>query len=91
MVKAGGGFDVLAHPAAMAMLLWWSVDQVRHGTTKYRKIIGAVTLVGALSRTVQAEHARARFGTYEGCREPANTPVPDSAVQGNRTEARIAA
>ncbi|HEY9378891.1 MAG TPA: hypothetical protein VIQ02_17585 [Jiangellaceae bacterium] len=50
-----------------------------------------MTLVGALSRTVQAEHARARFGTYEGCREPANTPVPDSAVQGNRTEARIAA
>jgi hypothetical protein len=27
----------------MAMLLWWSIDEVRHGTTKYRKTIGAVT------------------------------------------------
>ncbi len=66
MVKPDGGFDVFAHRAAMAMLLWWSVDQVRHGTTKYRKTIGAVTLFGALSRTVQAEHARATSGTYEG-------------------------
>jgi hypothetical protein len=36
---------------------------VRHGTTKYRKTIGAVTLFGALSRTVQAELARATSGT----------------------------
>ena len=79
MVKPGGGFDVFAHRAAMAMLLWWSVDEVRHGTTKYRKTLGAVTLVGALSRTVQAEHARATFGTYEGSREPLNRPVPEES------------
>ena len=66
IVKPGGGFDVLATRAAMAMLLWWSVDELRHGTTKYRKTIGAVTLVGAVSRTVQAEHARATFGTFDG-------------------------
>ena len=70
MAKPGGVFDVFVHRAAMAMLLWWSVDELRHGTTKYRKTIGAVTLVGALSRTVQAEHARIMFGTYEGRREP---------------------
>ena len=57
MVKPGEPLDVFA---AMAMLLWWSVDQLRHGTTKYIRTIGAVTLVGALSRTVQAEHARAK-------------------------------
>ena len=79
MVKPGGGFDVFAHRAAMAMLLWWSVDEVRHGTTKCRKTIGAATLVGALSRTVQAEHARATFGTYEGSREPLNRPVPEES------------
>ena len=66
IVKPGYPFDVFAHRAAMAMLLWWSVDELRHGTTKYRKTIGAVTLIGALSRTVQAEHARATFGTYDG-------------------------
>jgi hypothetical protein len=66
IVKPGYPFDVFAHRAAMAMLLWWSVDELRHGTTKYRKTIGAVTLIGALSRTVQAEHARAKFGTYDG-------------------------
>ena len=74
IVKPGGGLDVFAHRAAMAMLLWWSFDQVRHGTTKYRKTIGAVTLVGALSRTVQAEHARARFGTYNGSPPAAEPP-----------------
>jgi hypothetical protein len=66
IVKPGYPFDVFAHRAAMAMLLWWSVDELRHGTTKYRKTIGAVTLIGALSRTVQAEHALATFGTYDG-------------------------
>jgi hypothetical protein len=66
IVKPGYPFDVFAHRAAMAMLLWWSVDELRHGTTKYRKTIGAVTLIGALSRTVQAEHALATSGTYEG-------------------------
>ena len=65
MVKPGGQFDVFAERAAMAMLLWWSVDGMRHGTTKYMKTIGAVTLIGALSRTVQAEHARATSGTPE--------------------------
>jgi hypothetical protein len=66
IVKPGYPFDVFAHRAAMAMLLWWSVDELRHGTTKFRKTIGAVTLIGALSRTVQAEHARATSGTYDG-------------------------
>jgi hypothetical protein len=66
MVKPGDPFEVFAKRAAMAMLLWWSVDQIRHGTTKYIKTIGAVTLIGALSRTVQAEHARATSGTHEG-------------------------
>ena len=66
MVKPGGQFDVFAQRAAMAMLLWWSVDELRRGTTKYRKTIGAVTLIGALSRTVQAEHARATSETLEG-------------------------
>jgi hypothetical protein len=77
IVKPGNPFDVFAHRAAMAMLLWWSVDELRHGTTKYRKTIGTVTLIGALSRTVQAEHARATFGTYDGSREPLNRPVPE--------------
>ena len=53
------------------MLLWSSFDQVRHGTTKYRKTIGAVTLVGALSRTVQAEHARA-VRDLQRVRQPQN-------------------
>jgi hypothetical protein len=66
IMKPGYPFDVFAHRAAMAMLLWWSVDELRHGTTKYRKTIGAVTLIGALSRTLQAEHALATFGTYDG-------------------------
>jgi threonine dehydrogenase-like Zn-dependent dehydrogenase len=66
IVKPGYPFDVFAHRAAMAMLFWWSVDELRNGTTKYRKTIGAVTLIGALSRTVQTEHARATSGTYEG-------------------------
>lgn len=65
VVKPGDPFDVFAERAAMAMLLWWSVDELRNGTTKYIKTIGAVTLVGALSRTVQAEHARAMSGTHE--------------------------
>jgi hypothetical protein len=63
MVKPGGGFDVFAQRAAMAMLLWWSVDEIRNGTTKYRKTIGAVTLIGALARTVQVERARATSWT----------------------------
>jgi hypothetical protein len=63
MAEPGDPFDVFAERAAMAMLLWWSVDRMRHGTTKYIKTIGAVTLVGALSRTVQAEHVRATSGT----------------------------
>jgi hypothetical protein len=66
MAKPGGGFDVFAQRAAMAMLLWWSVDEIRNGTTKYRKTIGAVTLIGALARTVQVERARATSGTPVG-------------------------
>jgi hypothetical protein len=77
IVKPGYPFDLFFQRAAMAMLLWWSVDEVRHGTTKYRKTIGAVTLFGALARTVQAELARATSGTYEGSREPINRLVPE--------------
>ena len=79
MVEPGDPFDVFAERAAMAMFLWWSVDQMRHGTTKYIKTIGAVTLIGALSRTVQVEHARATSGTHEGPREPLNRPVPEGS------------
>ena len=85
IVKPGYPFDVFAHRAAMAMLLWWSVDELRYGTTKYRKTIGAVTLIGALSRTVQAEHALVTFGTYDGSREPINRSVPEeSRGRGDR-------
>jgi hypothetical protein len=85
MVKPGAPFDVFFQRAAMAMLLWWSIDEVRHGTTKYRKTIGAVTLFGALARTVQAELARATSGTYEGSREPINRPMPEeSRGRGDR-------
>jgi hypothetical protein len=66
MVKPGAPFDVFAQRAAMAILLWWSIDEIRRGTTKYRKTIGAVTLLGALARTVQVERARATSGTPEG-------------------------
>lgn len=58
LVDAGDHLDTLLERAAMAALLWWSVDQVMHGTTKYLKTIGGVTLVGAVMRTVIAERAR---------------------------------
>ena len=80
IVKPGYPFDVFAHRAAMAMLLWWSVDELRNGTTKYRKTIGAVTLIGALSRTVQAEHARATVGTYEGSLRADHWPGREEAL-----------
>ena len=76
MVKPGAPFDVFAQRAAMAMLLWWSVDEIRNGTTKYRKTIGVVTLIGALSRTVQVERARATSGTPEGSPRAPQLPVP---------------
>ena len=58
VVDAGDHLDALLERAAMAALVWWSVDQVMHGTTKYLKTIGGVTLVGAVMRTVIAERAR---------------------------------
>jgi hypothetical protein len=76
MVKPGAPFDVFAQRAAMAMLLWWSVDEIRNGTTKYRKTIGVVTLIGALSRTVQVERARATSGPPEGSPRAPQLPVP---------------
>jgi len=76
MVKPGAPFDVFAQRAAMAMLLWWSVDEIRNGTTKYRKTIGVVTLIGALSRTVQVERARATSGTPEGSPRAPQLSVP---------------
>lgn len=58
VVDAGDHVDVFLERAAMAMLLWWSVDQMLHGTTKYLKTIGGVTLVGAVMRTLVGERAR---------------------------------
>jgi hypothetical protein len=58
VIDAGDHLDTLLERAAMAALLWWSVDQLMHGTTKYLKTIGGVTLVGAVMRTVIAERAR---------------------------------
>ena len=58
-MNAGGSLDVLFDRAAMATLVWWSVDEVRHGTTKYLKTIGGMTLVAAVTRTILAERERA--------------------------------
>lgn len=58
VTRPGSPLDVNLERAAMAALLWWSGDQLLHGTTLYLKSIGAVTLVGALMRTVVAERAR---------------------------------
>lgn len=58
VVTAGDSVEVFLERAAMAMLLWWSVDEVRNGTTKYLKTTGAVTLVGALMRTILVERGR---------------------------------
>ena len=55
---AGDSVDVFLERAAMAMLLWWSVDEVRNGTTKYLKTIGAVTLMGGVMRTLLVERGR---------------------------------
>ena len=59
VVNAGDFLDVLFDRAAMATLLWWSVDEVRHGSTKYLKTLGAMTLVAATTRTILAERERA--------------------------------
>jgi len=59
VVSPGDVLDVLFHRAAMGMLLWWSVDEVRHGKTKYLKTIGAMTLVAGVTRTILAERERA--------------------------------
>lgn len=58
VVSAGDSVEVLFERAAMAMLLWWSVDEVLNGTTKYLKTTGAVTLVGAVMRTILVERGR---------------------------------
>ncbi len=59
VVNAGDFLDVLLDRAAMATLLWWSVGEVRNGSTKYLKTIGAMTLVAAVTRTILAERERA--------------------------------
>jgi hypothetical protein len=61
MVEAGDPVEVFLERAAMAMLIWWSVDELRHGRTKYLKTIGGVTLVGAVLRTIDAERSRATW------------------------------
>lgn len=58
LVDEGDTFDVLVDRAAMAMLVWWSVEEVRHGTTKYLRTTGAVALVGAVMRTILVERGR---------------------------------
>ncbi|HWS57709.1 MAG TPA: hypothetical protein VN257_04155 [Actinotalea sp.] len=58
VVDPGDLVDVLLERAAMAVLLWWSVDQLLHGTTKYLRAVGGVTLVAAIMRTVLGERSR---------------------------------
>jgi hypothetical protein len=58
VVSAGDSVEVFFERAAMAMLLWWSVDEVLNGTTKYLKTTAAVALVGAVMRTVLVERGR---------------------------------
>jgi hypothetical protein len=67
VVTAGDSVEVFLERAAMAVLLWWSVDEVRNGTTKYLKTTGAVTVVGVLMRTILVERGRLLAG-----------PLPDS-------------
>ena len=55
VVETGDPVDVFLERAAMAMLLWWSLHEIQHGTTKYLKTIGALTLVGAAARTILAD------------------------------------
>lgn len=55
LVDRGNGVDVLLERAAMVTLISWSFNQLRHGTTKYLKTIGAVTLAGAVARTILAD------------------------------------
>jgi hypothetical protein len=55
LLDPGDPGDVLLERTAMGMLMWWSVDQMRHGTTRYLKTVGAVTLVGAVARSVLAD------------------------------------
>lgn len=50
VIDAGDHLDVLLERAAMAALLWWSVDQLMHGTTKYLQTIGGVTRVCCTDR-----------------------------------------
>src|SRR6476620_3112709 len=55
LAEQGDPFDVFLERAVMAMLLWWSVEEVRHGPTKYLQTTGAVALIGVVMRTVLAE------------------------------------
>jgi len=55
LLDSGDPGDVLLERAAMAMLMWWSVNQMRHGSTKYLRTVGAVTLAGAVARSVLAD------------------------------------
>jgi hypothetical protein len=55
VVETGDRVDIFLERAGMGLLIWWSIHEVRHGTTKYLKAIGALTLVGALARTILAD------------------------------------
>jgi hypothetical protein len=55
VVEAGDPAHIFLERAAMALLIWWSVHEIQHGTTKYLKTIGALTLVGAVARTILAD------------------------------------
>jgi hypothetical protein len=55
VVDPGDPGDALLERTAMAMLIWWSVHELRHGTTKYLRTMGAVTLAGAVARTLLAD------------------------------------
>ena len=55
VVEAGDPVDILLERAAMGLLMWWSVHEIRHGTTKYLRTIGGLTLVEAVARTILAD------------------------------------
>jgi hypothetical protein len=55
VVNPGDPGEVLLERASMAMLLWWSMHEMRHGSTRYLRTTGAVTAVGAVARTVLAD------------------------------------
>ena len=55
VVEPGDPVHIFLERVAMALLMWWSVQEIRHGTTKYLKTIGGLTLLGATARTILAD------------------------------------